>query len=283
MTPGLFDHLEPKPSPPAGVTAASLCVLGSSSSGNCSAIVLPAGILLIDCGFSRRRTRTLLDAAGLADAPILAVVLTHLDTDHANPSFLASLPDDTPVFMHARHLGRAEREGLLHHRTEPFRDDFSPAPGVHVRSILVAHDSLGAAAFRVHFDDGRGDLGYATDLGRPTAELADHLRGVGTLALECNYCPHLELASNRPDYLKQRIMGGSGHLSNEQSARLARDIAPARRVVLLHLSRQCNTPDRAAAAHAGAPYELHIAQPGAPTPILPLGTAASLPPASVYA
>lgn len=283
MSPGLFDHLEPKPTTRAGHTAASLCVLGSSSSGNCSAIILPAGLLLIDCGFSRRRTRALLQAAGLDHLPILAVVLTHLDTDHANPAFLASLPEDTPVFMHTRHLGRAEREGLLHHRTEPFRDEFSPAPGVRMLPHLVAHDSLGAAAFRVRFDDGQGDLGYATDLGRPTADLADHLRGVTTLALECNYCPHLELASNRPEYLKQRIMGGSGHLSNEQSARLARDIAPAHRVVLLHLSRQCNTPDRAAAAHAGAPYQLHIARPAEPTPILPLGVSAPFPPASVYA
>jgi phosphoribosyl 1,2-cyclic phosphodiesterase len=60
----------------------------------------------------------------------------------------------------------------------------------------------------------------------------------------------MQLASDRSDDLKRRIMGGKGHLSNEESARAVARIEPREMVVLLHLSRQCNHPDRALEVHA---------------------------------
>jgi hypothetical protein len=72
---------------------------------------------------------------------------------------------------------------------------------------------------------------------------------VDVLAVESNYCPRMQLASNRPQFLKDRIMGGAGHLSNQQSARLVRQVSPASHVVLLHLSLLCNTPKVALQAH----------------------------------
>jgi phosphoribosyl 1,2-cyclic phosphodiesterase len=56
----------------------------------------------------------------------------------------------------------------------------------------------------------------------------------------------MQLASNRPGFLKDRIMGGKGHLSNEECIDAVRAIAWPREpehVVLLHLSRECNCPD----------------------------------------
>jgi hypothetical protein len=59
----------------------------------------------------------------------------------------------------------------------------------------------------------------------------------------------MQAESDRPAFLKQRIMGGSGHLSNEQSAEAAAEIGPGQTLVLLHLSRECNTPERAERVH----------------------------------
>ncbi|MBS0198599.1 MAG: MBL fold metallo-hydrolase [Planctomycetes bacterium] len=249
---------------------ASLCVLASSSSGNCTALCVQdhsgeRRIFLIDAGISPRRTAAFLASVGLKGITPHAVILTHLDIDHWHPGWAAAMPESTTVFMHRRHRGRAERSGLGHLRSDVFDTDFDPAPGVRVSPLLVKHDDLGTAAFRFTFADG-ATLGFITDAGRPTQELCDHVAGVDVLAIESNYCPRMQLASNRPDFLKQRIMGGKGHLSNEQSARAVSTIAPREAVVLLHLSRQCNTPAQAAAAHASAPCPVVISSHDTPTP-----------------
>ncbi len=78
----------------------------------------------------------------------------------------------------------------------------------------------------VEFDGpDHASLGFATDLGRPTDELVRRLHGVGTLAIESNYCPVLQRESPRPGFLKARIMGGAGHMSNEQCAKTVALIA----------------------------------------------------------
>ena len=280
--------------PRAVVASADVVVLASSSGGNCSVLVLKdaagvaRGLILIDLGVTPRRAKRLLALAGIEvrvkeggmGVPLLGAVVTHLDSDHLCPSWCqntreaeALLPAHVPLYMHRRHAGRADRQGLLYRRTIPFTDGFSPAAGVEVRAHIAPHDELGSASFRFIVGtrgQGGGVLGWATDVGRPTDELARHLAGVDVLAVESNYCPVMERESARPEFLKRRVMGGAGHLSNQQSGELTRRVAPKKHVVLLHLSRQCNTPDLAAIEHAGAPYATTVAMPDSPTPRIPI-------------
>jgi phosphoribosyl 1,2-cyclic phosphodiesterase len=263
---------------------ASLCVLASSSKGNCTVLVLGRGdarrLVLIDAGLSPRRTGELLEGLGVQDLPIHAVVLTHLDNDHWHRGWLGALPDSASVFIHRRHRGRAQRCGILYLRTEVFEAEFFLTPGVRVLPELVSHDDLGAAAFRLEFDHSGRSLGFATDLGRATQKLVDHLRGVDVLAIESNYCTNMQSLSARPWFLKRRIMNGSGHLSNEQAAEAVRAIAPREHLVLLHLSLDCNTPEAAAMHHAGGPWGLTISNWDRPTPWIPLTWPAAPPRAS---
>lgn len=250
---------------------AEVCVLASGSAGNCTVVRVGSRAFLIDAGLSPRRTSALLRALGIELCNIEAVVLTHLDTDHASPAWRGRLPQAATLFVHRRHLGRSQREGFNHRRVEPFEEEFSPCEGSLARPILMSHDSLGVAAFRFEFarrsprGAAFGNLGFATDVGRVRPELVEHMIAVDVLAIESNYCPRLQLASARPAFLKRRIMGGSGHLSNEQCGEAVRAIMPRRHVVLLHLSRECNRPALAAAAHAGAPYSLTVSSQTEPT------------------
>ncbi len=249
---------------PIGVPDAApevgFCVLASGSAGNCSVLRVGDRLILIDAGLSPRRTRRAIADLGLASAPIAAVVLTHLDDDHYHAGWPAALGGETTVYMHRSHVGRARREGRLPRRADIFAEPFEPVPGVVFTPALIAHDSLGTSVFRVEFAGAApgGTLGFATDVGRVSEPLVSVLRGVDVLAIESNYCPRLQLASSRPEYLKRRIMGGSGHLSNEQCRDAVDAIAPRRHVVLLHLSRECNEPGLAAAHHADAPYRLTV-------------------------
>jgi phosphoribosyl 1,2-cyclic phosphodiesterase len=232
----------------------AFATLASSSSGNCSVLRIGSGanhrLVLIDCGLSPRKTRQMLAEMGSSVDKIDDVVLTHLDQDHCHRGWAKSLPSHARFRLARQHLNRARRSGLAWRKTEAFDADARfVMPGVaQVRPIMMAHDELGVAVFRFEFEGG-GSLGYATDLGRSSRALEAGLRGVDVLAIESNYCPQMQAESDRPDFLKERITGGAGHLSNQESAAVVAAVRPRRSVVLLHLSTQCNTPERALTAH----------------------------------
>ncbi len=252
-----------------------ISVLASGSTGNCSVVVWYEGrerrAALIDLGLSPRRTRVALASHGLSMDDISSVLLTHLDIDHFNPGWMRRDLLRGPLRMHKRHLGRASRAGIATLRTEPFEHEFRIG-ALRASIAMASHDELGVATFRIGFEGAGGELGFATDVGRMTSGLVRHLSGVDVLALESNYCPALEMASDRPAFLKHRIMGGSGHLSNEESAQAAREIGPREHLVLLHLSRQCNRPELALEKHAGIGCPVTVSthtEPTAPVTIRP--------------
>jgi phosphoribosyl 1,2-cyclic phosphodiesterase len=231
----------------------ALCVLASGSSGNCSLLVSrvkgQTRLTLIDLGVSPRRVRRLLAQFGFELEQVSGALLTHLDSDHFQPTWAAALPERVKLHIHKRHRARAQRLGALHRPTHIFEEaPFMVSADIEAHPLHMSHDQLGVAAFRLEHT--AATLGFATDVGCVTPEFIEHFRAVDVMAIESNYCPRMQIASARPDFLKQRVMGGGGHLSNQQSARAVKAIAPRRAVVLLHLSRQCNTPELALETHA---------------------------------
>ncbi|MDI1289978.1 MAG: MBL fold metallo-hydrolase [bacterium] len=253
----------------------SLCVLASGSSGNCSLLRISGDngaeqLFLIDAGISPRRTRTMIAAMGLGDLPISGIILTHLDHDHWHNGWLNALAAGIPVWCHATHANRARSVSMHRLNLCTFEDCFSPVSELEVESVLASHDELGSAVFRLSLPGCGPFLGFATDLGRVQPDIVQFLAGVDTLAIESNYCPELQRTSDRPQFLKDRIMAGSGHLSNQQCLQAIARIKPLRRVVLLHLSRQCNTPERAVLGHERSLYSLVLTSSAIPTPWLDL-------------
>ena len=119
----------------------------------------------------------------------------------------------------------------------------------------MSHDSGETFGFRIEvgenlFESG-WSLGYAADLGKWDAELADALSNVDVVALEFNHDVGLQRNSGRPPHLIARVLGDEGHLSNDQAAGLLDEImkisraGKLRHVVQLHLSRDCNRPSLA--------------------------------------
>ncbi len=270
------------PTPTDQISPASLCVLASGSSGNCSILKIKnQGSWLIDAGLGIRKTREALEAQSLTPEQIQGVILTHLDGDHCNPATLKRIFSHCPIHMHKRHRNCAHRNGIIGKtQSLPFDCEFELSQSIFVDVSIASHDELGVCAFRfsIHPSDGSlpsADLGFATDIGHATDELVAMLKGVSALAIESNYCPRLQMASDRPLFLKTRIMGGSGHLSNQQCSQAIDQIKPANHVILLHLSGQCNTPALAANAHRNAAYNLIIANQHEPSPWVPIRPAQS--------
>ena len=250
--------------------SAAIRVLASGSAGNCTILRTGSATLLIDAGLSPRRTRTLLAESGLTLDDLDGILVTHFDSDHFHAGWARALPEDLPVYLHREHESEARRRGLLRRSCRTFERSVAPADDLSVFALLCAHDDVGTASFRFEFPSG-SSLGFATDVGRVTDRLAEHLECVDVLAIESNYCPKMQAASNRPAFLKRRVTGGSGHLSNHEAFGFIEDVSPRDHVVLLHLSRECNDPALVAALHAESAYGLTIANQHEPTAWIPIG------------
>lgn len=241
-----------------------LCVLGSGSAGNCSAIATAGGdVLLIDAGIGPRVAGQRLcqprpGGPRLGVADIRAVVLTHLDSDHFSLNWLATLKKfEIPVYCHesrVEDLSRRIASRGIRIEVRGFDGTFEPLAGLCLDPIAFAHDAEGSHGFVIAGDDRHGGvrIGYATDLGHVPDGLLEHFCGLDLLAIESNYDRQMQIDSPRPWFLKQRIMNGHGHLSNDEAYTLVRKLFAKcecagkrlpRHVVLLHRSRECNCPD----------------------------------------
>lgn len=231
-----------------------LCVLASGSSGNCSVVRAPTGVMLIDAGLGPRLAAQRMTGTGVRVSDVAAICLTHLDRDHFSPHWLVTIVRQG-IRVHCHREAAAELLELaedvdVERLICPFGDDlFEPLPGVCVRPVPLAHDQEGSHGFLVKGFGNR--LGYATDLGHVPPNLVDCFADLDLLALESNYDPDMQEQSARPIFLKRRITGGRGHLSNAQAFEAIQCIldraqrAAARlptHIVLLHRSRHCNCP-----------------------------------------
>ena len=240
--------------------ALEFCVLASGSAGNATLLRADGQCALIDAGIGPRATDKRMTGTGIAIADIRAICLTHLDSDHFSPAWLSSIcRQEIKVYCperHAKDLRRLARQQKLLKPLQPLitsfgTEPFNIFPEVHCRTLRLPHDRQGSQGFVFEYRGSR--LGFATDLGRVPVELIDLFAGVDLLAMESNYDPDMQLASRRSDRVKKRIMGGRGHLSNEEAFEAVQDILDLtearlgagkwpRHLVLLHRSRQCNSP-----------------------------------------
>jgi len=229
-----------------------LIVLGSGSAGNAALLHVDGETLLIDAGLSPRRVHR---ACAELDLPRPSrIVLTHPDSDHLYRTWATWVNrGEVTLHVHEGHVRYAHAAGFTSVGMETFTDSCHVGT-VRIDSHLMSHDDHGTCAFVLHINGER--IGWATDLGRVTPELVDALADVDILAIESNYDRVMQETSDRPVFLKTRIMGGGGHLSNRETLDAVcaiAETAPLQQVVLLHLSRECNCPYRITdlwAAHA---------------------------------
>lgn len=277
---------------------ARFSVLASGSSGNANLLQSGDFGLLVDAGLPPRTIASRLAAVGASWRSVRAVLLTHTHTDHWNETTFAQLRAlGLPLWCHAGHFavlssyGSAFQEllaaGLV--RTYEMDEEFEIAPGLTCRPLRVPHDSEPTFGFRFA---GSPDLfgptwslGYLSDLGCWSEELVRGIGEVDVLALEFNHDVGLERRSRRPAHLIARVLGDFGHLSNAQAANFLRTTleqsspGKLRHVVQLHLSRDCNRPELAAAAadevvaDRPIPVQVHTASQYRAGPILRLDLA----------
>ena len=225
-------------------------VLSSGSRGNAALLHLRGSDrhVLVDAGISPRRTRQAMEARGRSHHELTDVLLTHGDSDHLHAGWKnASVAWGFTIHTHQTHLRRILGAGVPESCVQTFECDFELGDGTNVAVTMAPHDTHGTVAFAVRH--GGVTLGWATDLGRANPSLVSFFQHhqLDAIAIESNYDHDMQVSSNRPPFLIDRIIGGAGHLSNEQSIEAVMEIAEGtdlQQVVLLHRSEQCNCPRR---------------------------------------
>lgn len=230
------------------------CSLGSGSGGNALVVEARDGLavtrVLVDNGFNLRQLGRRLERAGLSLHDIDAVLVTHEHSDHVGGVARFACKAGIPVFCSEGTARAARLRELGVEWCELVSGVRQELGALVIDPYEVPHDA--AEPLQFVFGDGGRWLGLLTDAGEPTTVMIAALRRVDALVLECNHDEQMLRTGPYASFLKSRIGGARGHLSNTQAAALLRQLDCVRLqwVAAAHLSAQNNTKALACAAVA---------------------------------
>lgn len=227
--------------------------LQSGSNGNCIYVETGGVRLLFDAGISGIQAAERLAAHGRDIRQVDAVIISHDHGDHVRHAGVFHRKYGLPVYITSATLAAAEARCTLGALKDVrlFRSsDRLTFGNVAVHSIPTPHDGADGSVFVV--EAGAKRLGIMTDLGHVFKDLISIVSSLDAVFLESNYDPDMLAAGPYPAFLKKRIKGPHGHLSNLEAAHLLFRAAEASRLkwaCLSHLSEQNNHPDIALQTH----------------------------------
>ena len=230
--------------------------LGSGSKGNSILLESDGTRVLIDAGYSPRALAQRLASAGVQPESISAVIVTHEHTDHVRGVSAAQRRWKWQVCGSAGTIAAiAAIAELDEHRCTALRSGAAFTIGaLQFELVRVPHDASAPTAVVATATRTGFRTGIAHDLGAVPDALRTAFLRLDLLLLESNHDEEMLRTGPYPAFLQARISGGSGHLSNRQSAALSRELAgeQLRQLVLLHLSEVNNTPRHAVIAAEAA-------------------------------
>ncbi len=227
--------------------------LQSGSSGNCIYVETSGVKLLFDAGITGVQTEERLAAHGRDIRSVDAVIISHDHSDHISHAGVLQRKYGLPVYVTPATFAAASARCALGKMKDVrhFRScDKLRFGDVFVHAIPTPHDGVDGSVFVV--EAGAKRLGILTDLGHVFKDLIRLVSSLDAVFLESNYDPDMLARGPYPAYLKQRIKGPRGHISNNESAQVLLRASAVNRLqwaCLAHLSEQNNRPDVALRTH----------------------------------
>ncbi len=215
--------------------------LNSGSNGNCYYIGNDTEAVLIDAGLSCRETEKRMSRLGLSMKTLKAIFISHEHIDHVRGLAGLAVKYALPVYV-----TDATGKGC-YHLSHNCTICFSPFVPVHIGGLCIIafpkfHDAADPHSFIISCNG--FTVGVFTDLGLPCEQLISHFKKCNAAFLEANYDEGMLENGSYPFFLKNRIRGGKGHLSNRQALELFTQNRPANlsHLLLAHLSQKNNCP-----------------------------------------
>ena len=228
--------------------------LNSGSNANCYYIGNGKEAILVDAGLSCKETEKRMQRLGLKMENLKAVFISHEHSDHITGIQTLCKKYQLPVYITQKTLANSNLvldEQLIRY----FRKDETVAVGdLQVKCFSKSHDAADPHSFMINTQS--VNISVITDIGYPCKQVLHYFKQSHVSFLESNYCDDMLANGGYPYYLKKRISGDEGHLSNKQALDLFLQHRPKQlsHLILSHLSKNNNKPELVEALfqpHAG--------------------------------
>lgn len=216
--------------------------LNSGSNGNCYYVGNETNAVLVDAGISCTEIEKRMQRLGLNIKNVRAVFVSHEHTDHISGLQVLTKKYQLPVYItHATYnSGRLKLQKQL---VQSFNAHQPITIGdLSITAFPKFHDAADPYSFVI--DCNNIKVGVFTDIGIPCKNLIKHFKQCHAAFLEANYDDTMLEEGSYPYFLKNRIRGGNGHLSNKQALELFITHRPSfmSHLFLSHLSKNNNCP-----------------------------------------
>jgi phosphoribosyl 1,2-cyclic phosphodiesterase len=236
----------------------SIASLNSGSNGNCYYIDNGDEAVFIDAGISCKETELRMKRLGLNMNRVKAIFITHEHSDHILGVNQLVTKYKIPVYVSQSTLKEA---GFWKIRKFVFH--FTAQQPVMIGNMRITafqkrHDACDPHSFVV--SAAKTNIGVFTDIGEPCDQLIHYFKQCHAAFLESNYDEEMLEKGRYPFFLKNRIRGGSGHLSNRQALDLYLNHRPSfmSHLLLSHLSKENNSPELVESLFTAVPTDTRV-------------------------
>lgn len=216
--------------------------LNSGSNGNCYYVGNENEAVLIDAGISCRETEKRMKRLGLSIAKVKAIFISHEHADHIRGVHGLAKKYHLPIFITPKTLHYSRLS--INHQLAVHLEAYVPVQigDLSITAFPKKHDAADPHSFVVASQEVK--VGVFTDIGAPCEHLIHHFQQCHAVFLEANYDDAMLENGHYPYFLKNRIRGGEGHLSNQQALELFTSYkAPfLSHLLLSHMSKDNNCP-----------------------------------------
>ncbi|MCK4764464.1 MAG: MBL fold metallo-hydrolase [Candidatus Aminicenantes bacterium] len=222
-----------------------VCSLSSGSNGNAFFVKTGADAFLVDAGISCKQICLRLEQIGVSPNDLKAIFITHEHSDHVRGLRVFLKRFQVPVYITEKTYDRIEASIAEPGLNFIKADDTIKLNDTLIRSLPKCHDAVDPTLFCFHYKGKK--ISIVTDAGCACENVIESVKDADILFLESNYDEDMLRWGIYPPYLKRRIAGDYGHLSNNHAGSLILDHASSKlkHVFLSHLSENNNTPETA--------------------------------------
>ncbi|WP_404456837.1 MBL fold metallo-hydrolase [Oceanobacillus kapialis] len=255
-------------------------VLASGSTGNAFYIESNKERLLVDAGLSGKQMDLLFDQINIDPANLTGILVTHEHSDHIKGLGIMARKYNLPIYANEKTWNAMEHsigKITLDQKFTFNMEEVKTFQDLDIESFGVSHDAAEPMFYTFHHEGKKvalvTDLGYVSERIKKTVEDAD------AYIFEANHDVGMLRMGRYPWNVKRRILGDSGHVSNEDCGLALTDIISNRtkRIYLAHLSLDNNMKDLARMSvdsvlqERGINLDLHDTDPKMPTPLYDVG------------
>ncbi len=220
-----------------------VCVLASGSKGNVTYIETPKSKILIDIGTNLKYITTKLAELDVKPEDIDYIVISHTHADHikALNSFVKKYHPKICLTLSMLY----DLEDINDYQDLIVFDNDIELPDCTIKSIKTSHDANDSRGFII--TNQQKSVVYLTDTGYLNHKYFNTLANKEIYLIESNHDPEMLINGPYPKWLKARVAGAYGHLSNNDSAiYVSKLIGPkTEKIILMHLSEKNNTEEKA--------------------------------------